>query len=149
MRHDGAARVHEAPALLGHPITGVDGALGEELCVLDEMLADSLEVTVLLLEHLAGEPQEEIGAGAEGHGIADGLEALGAALEDVDGLVGGRGGHRVEQGNEGLDGDDGLGQVGVIGQELVIFCDNIEAIGRGGCGAEGQIRCRRCARSVS
>lgn len=146
VREDRATWEDETPALLSDTVAGIDGTLGEQLAILDEVLAHGIEVAVLLLKHLAGEPQEEVCSRQERHGVADGgLEALRGVVEDLNRLVGCGGGNRVEESDERLDRYDGLGQVGVVGEELVVRRDDVEAgaIVAGG-RAYGQASGRRC-----
>ena len=93
------------------------------------MFADGVEAPVLLLKRGDEVLQEQVGARGEGDGVGDGgLEAVAVQLDGVEGFVDGGGGDGVEEDDEGFDGGDGLGELGVGGEKLSVGCDNA-----GGC----------------
>lgn len=125
VREDRFTLGDEAPAGLGDARAGSDRAGGEEAAVAQQVLADGVEAAVLLLEGGDEVLQEEVGAGGERDGVLDrGLEAVAVGLDSVEGFVDGGRGDRVEQLDEGLDRGDGLGQVGVLGEEVAICRDD-------------------------
>lgn len=60
--------------------------------------------------------RDEVGAGGGCDGVLErGLEVGGVCFDDFEGLVGRRRGDRVKGGDEGVDGCDLLGEVGLGG----------------------------------
>lgn len=130
---DGRAILDEAPADARDVLAGLEGAVDEDGRVGQKVIARSGEGragVVLGAQGLDDEALEEVCAGGEGHGVADGgVEGGDVGLDEVEGLEGGGGGAGLEERDQGLDGGDGLGIVFMLGEDAVVFRDDVE--GRG------------------
>lgn len=126
VRQHALALGYEAPASLGDAVARSYGAAGEQAAVLEQVLADALEAgPVLRLQRRHEVLLEKIGAGGQGHGVGDGgLEAVRVRFYGVERFVDGRGGHGVEQRDEGFDGRDGLREVRVRSEDAVVRGDD-------------------------
>lgn len=92
------------------------------------MLPYGVEAAVLLFQRSDEVLEEEVGSRLEGQRVLDrGLEEVGMGLDGVEGFVYGGGGDGVEEGDEGLDGGDGLCEVRVGGEEVSICSDDAVA----------------------
>lgn len=121
MRQHALSLLHEPPARLGDAIPRSNSPTGEQAPIAQQVLTHGVEAAVLLLKRGDEVLQEEVGAGMEGHGVGDaGLEDVGVGLDGVERLEDGGGGDGVEEVNEGFDGRDGLGEVGVGGEEISV-----------------------------
>lgn len=136
-------------AVDGDALAGVLGARGEEAAVAEQVLADDLEALVGVVDGrggvLAGAvgagPRrrsccrllkrhdqvlaEEVGAVAEGDGVADGgLQLLGLRLDEINSLVDGLDLRVAQELDQGFDGRHGHGQVRVLFEQAVVGRDD-------------------------
>lgn len=118
-----------APSNLGDAVPLLHGPLCEYRAIIQEALADNVEGEVLL----EGGQQvlvEEVRAGAEWDRVPDVVaQDPGVGLDEVEGLVGGGEGDRLEQLDDGYYGRNGLAEVGRGGEDAVVFGDDVDGLG--------------------
>lgn len=121
------------------------------MTVAEEVLANGLEGAILLLKRRHDVFRKQIGARGERDRVRDGgLEAVGVGFDDLEGLVGRGRGDCLEGLDEGIDGGELLGQMGIGSEELAVFGDDAGNMVSGGlsanAGQEGRGRTRswRC-----
>ena len=133
----------EAAATLGNTVAGFLCALGKELAVVDQVLADLVEAIEAarrghdirrrrgLAHGHAEEVGKDVGASLEGQRVGNGrVQARDLGIGDLPGLHGGGRGGVAQDVDEGLDGGDGLGEVGIFGQQAVVCSDNAGSLAR-------------------
>jgi hypothetical protein len=92
------------------------------VAVAEKVLSNGLEGAVLLLKRRHDILGKQIRARGQRDWVRNGgLEAVGVGFDGLEGLVGGGRGNRLEGFDEGIDGGELLGQVGIGSEELVIF----------------------------
>lgn len=133
MSQDALSFSHKSPTGLGDTIARSDGTSRKEAPIAEQVFANGVEAPILLLKRGHEVLEEQVGAGGEWDGVGDGsFEAVAVQLDGVEGFVDGGGGDGVEEDDEGFDGGDGLGELGVGGEELSVGCDDAEGMLDGG-----------------
>lgn len=115
-------------------VSGFLCAFNKELSVLDEMVSDGVKITSLgastgILKSGNDIALEEIGTGREGDWVRDSaLQFGGQGGQMIESLRDSGRGNVMKSFDQGLNGGDGHGNVGVAGQDAVIGADDVEII---------------------